>query len=42
MLYRHEQLGRQLSYKGGLFGGEAGPWMRMFRNAYAFATQAKA
>ena len=30
----------QLSYKGGLFGGEAGPWMRMFRNAYAFATQA--
>ena len=32
----------QLSYKGGLFGGEAGPWMRMFRNAYAFATQAKA
>ena len=29
----------QLSYKGGLFGGEAGPWMRMFRNAYAFATQ---
>ena len=30
----------QLSYKGGLFGGEAGPWMRMFRNAYAFAAQA--
>ena len=29
----------QLSYKGGLFGGEAGPWMRMFRNAYAFAAQ---
>jgi phosphoribosylformylglycinamidine synthase len=29
----------QLSYKGGLFNGEAGPWMRMFRNAYAFATQ---
>ena len=29
----------QLSYRGGLFGGEAGPWMRMFRNAYAFATQ---
>ena len=30
----------QLSYKGGLFDGEAGPWMRMFRNAYAFAAQA--
>ena len=29
----------QLSYKGGFFDGEAGPWMRMFRNAYAFATQ---
>jgi len=29
----------QLSYKGGLFGGEAGPWIRMFRNAYAFATR---
>ncbi len=29
----------QLSFKGGLFNGEAGPWMRMFRNAYAFATQ---
>ena len=29
----------QLSYKGGLFDGECGPWMRMFRNAYAFATQ---
>ncbi|MGN0846278.1 MAG: phosphoribosylformylglycinamidine synthase [Kiritimatiellia bacterium] len=29
----------QLSYRGGLFNGEAGPWMRMFRNAYAFATQ---
>ena len=28
----------QLSYRPeGLFGGEAGPWMRMFRNAYAFA-----
>ncbi len=32
----------QLSYRGGLFGGEAGPWMRMFRNAYAFATQNRA
>ena len=29
----------QLSYKGGLFGGECGPWMRMFRNAYAFAAK---
>ncbi len=29
----------QLSYKGEAFTGEAGPWMRMFRNAYAFATQ---
>ena len=29
----------QLSYRGGLFDGEAGPWMRMFRNAYAFATE---
>ncbi len=28
----------QLSYKGEAFTGEAGPWMRMFRNAYAFAT----
>jgi phosphoribosylformylglycinamidine synthase len=28
----------QLSYKpDGLFTGEAGPWMRMFRNAHAFA-----
>ena len=31
----------QLSFKGGLFNREAGPWMRMFRNAYAFATQGK-
>ncbi|MGN0853572.1 MAG: phosphoribosylformylglycinamidine synthase [Kiritimatiellia bacterium] len=29
----------QLSYRGGEFKGEAGPWMRMFRNAYAFATR---
>ena len=29
----------QLSYRGGLFDGEAGPWMRMFRNAYAFAME---
>ena len=29
----------QLSFKGDAFTGEAGPWMRMFRNAYAFATQ---
>ena len=29
----------QLSYNPGVFTGEAGPWMRMFRNAYAFATQ---
>ena len=30
----------QLSYKpDGLFEGEAGPWARMFRNAYAFATK---
>ena len=28
----------QMSYRpAGLFTGEAGPWMRMFRNAYAFA-----
>ena len=28
----------QLSYKpADLFTGEAGPWMKMFRNAYAFA-----
>ena len=27
----------QLSYNPGTFTGEAGPWMRMFRNAYAFA-----
>ena len=29
----------QLSYNPGVFAREAGPWMRMFRNAYAFATQ---
>ena len=29
----------QLSYNPGVFTGEAGPWMRMFRNAYAFATR---
>ena len=28
----------QISYNPGTFAGEAGPWMRMFRNAYAFAT----
>ncbi len=28
----------QLSYNPGVFTGEAGPWMRMFENAYAFAT----
>ena len=27
----------QLSYNPGVFTKEAGPWMRMFRNAYAFA-----
>ena len=27
----------QLSYNPGVFTGEAGPWMRMFRNAYRFA-----
>ncbi|MBR1588059.1 MAG: phosphoribosylformylglycinamidine synthase [Kiritimatiellae bacterium] len=27
----------QLSYNPGTFTGEAGPWMRMFRNAYSFA-----
>ncbi|MBO7167087.1 MAG: phosphoribosylformylglycinamidine synthase [Kiritimatiellae bacterium] len=27
----------QLSYKADLFTDEAGPWMRMFRNAYKFA-----
>ena len=27
----------QLSYNPGTFKGEAGPWMRMFRNAYEFA-----
>lgn len=31
----------QLSYKGEFFGGEAGPWMRMFRNAYDFVTSAR-
>jgi len=31
----------QLSYKpSDLFTGEAGPWMRMFRNGYAFVKQA--
>ncbi len=30
----------QLSYDDGTFaGGEEGPWMRLFRNAYAFATR---
>jgi phosphoribosylformylglycinamidine synthase len=30
----------QLSYRpADLFTGEAGPWMRMFRNAFAFATR---
>ena len=29
----------QLSYRpANLFTGEAGPWMRMFRNAFAFAS----
>ena len=28
----------QLSYNPGVFTGEAGPWLRMFQNAYAFAT----
>ena len=29
----------QLSYRpADLFTGEAGPWMRLFRNAYAFVT----
>ena len=29
----------QLSYRpDGLFSGEAGPWLRMFQNAYSFAT----
>ena len=27
----------QLSYNPGVFTSEAGPWMRMFRNAYNFA-----
>ena len=27
----------QLSYNPGVFKGEAGPWLRMFQNAYAFA-----
>ena len=31
----------QLSYNPGVFAGEAGPWMRMFRNAYAFAVGAR-
>ena len=31
----------QLSYNPGVFTGEAGPWMRMFRNAYAFAVSNK-
>ena len=32
----------QLSYRpADLFQGEAGPWMRMFQNAYAFACQAR-
>jgi phosphoribosylformylglycinamidine synthase len=32
----------QLSYKpDGVFTGEAGPWMRMFRNARAFACGVK-
>ncbi|MEI6211891.1 MAG: phosphoribosylformylglycinamidine synthase [bacterium] len=32
----------QLSYRpSDLFTGEAGPWMRMFRNAYAFAAKAR-
>ncbi|MBQ6457221.1 MAG: phosphoribosylformylglycinamidine synthase [Kiritimatiellae bacterium] len=32
----------QLSYNPGVFTGEAGPWMRMFRNAYAFALKGNA
>ena len=32
----------QLSYDDGTFaGGEEGPWMKLFKNAYAFATQAE-
>ncbi len=31
----------QLSYRSGCFAKEAGPWLRMFRNAYAFAVQAR-
>ncbi|MEI8243433.1 MAG: phosphoribosylformylglycinamidine synthase [bacterium] len=32
----------QLSYRpADLFTGEAGPWLRMFRNAYAFAAKAR-
>jgi len=32
----------QLSYRpANLFTGEEGPWMRMFRNAYAFVAQAR-
>ena len=31
----------QLSYRpADLFAGESGPWMRMFRNAFAFAASA--
>jgi len=29
----------QLSYNPGVFTGEAGPWLRMFQNAYNFATR---
>ena len=29
----------QLSYNPGVFKGEAGPWLRMFQNAYSFATR---
>ena len=33
--------GVQISYRpADLFTGDAGPWMRMFRNAYAFAAKA--
>jgi phosphoribosylformylglycinamidine synthase len=32
----------QMSYRpAGMFTGEAGPWMRMFRNAYAFACRGR-
>jgi len=31
----------QMSWRpDGMFAGEAGPWLRMFRNAFAFATSA--